>query len=145
MIVGFTGTQRGLTLPQSNGLTKFFNALRISEFHHGDCIGADKIAHTLAVERGIRIIIHPPVNKTKRAFCASEHTLEPKEYLCRNRDIVNASDMLLACPGEDSEVLRSGTWSTIRYARRTNINGKIRPILIIYPSGKMITENKRPS
>jgi len=54
----------------------------------------------------------------------------PKEPLARNRDIVNMSDILIAAPGEKAEVLRSGTWATIRYARKMS-----RKLLVIYPKG----------
>ena len=38
----------------------------------------------------------------------------------RNKDIVNSCDILIACPENDKEVIRSGTWSTIRYAKKIN-------------------------
>ena len=41
----------------------------------------------------------------------------PKPYLDRNRDIVDACEVLLATP-DGPERLRSGTWSTVRYARK---------------------------
>jgi predicted Rossmann fold nucleotide-binding protein DprA/Smf involved in DNA uptake len=36
--------------------------------------------------------------------------------LVRNRAIVNSSGLLIAAPAGE-EILRSGTWSTVRYAR----------------------------
>jgi hypothetical protein len=44
--------------------------------------------------------------------------LEPKLYMERNHDVVHACDFLLALPGTDHEVVRSGTWATVRYARK---------------------------
>ena len=57
----------------------------------------------------------------------------PKDYLERNHDIVDETDMLIATPGEEQEVQRSGTWATIRYARKQK-----RTILTIYPSGRAL-------
>ena len=42
----------------------------------------------------------------------------PQFALKRNCDIVLAGVELIACPHQMSEVLRSGTWSTVRFARK---------------------------
>ena len=47
--------------------------------------------------------------------------LKPQDYLVRNMNIVNQSDVLIAAPKEEVEVLRSGTWSTIRKARNKGL------------------------
>jgi hypothetical protein len=57
--------------------------------------------------------------------------------LIRNRLIAARCDALLATPAEPDEVLRSGTWSTIRYARK---EGK--PITLILPSGEIREERR---
>jgi hypothetical protein len=62
--------------------------------------------------------------------------MDPKPYLVRNHDMVDQSEFLIGTPGEEQEVLRSGTWATIRYARKLK-----RPILIILPKGKLVAEN----
>lgn len=130
MIIGFTGTQRGITRLQQSALESVLTqALNVKEFHHGDCVGADATASRIANDFNIRVIIHPPVDPKKRAFCIG-YTMKPKPYLNRNHDIVNACDLLIATPGEKQEQLRSGTWSTIRYATK-----KGKPTLIIYPDG----------
>lgn len=86
---------------------------------HGDCIGADSEFHDIAYGRCF-IIVHPPLNDKYRAFCsAPDHTLEPQEYLVRNKAIVNQSDILIAAPAFITEEWRSGTWSTVRHARKT--------------------------
>lgn len=127
--LGFTGTQRGITTAQSKRLRKILDKDEGEEFHHGDCIGADENANDLAWIRNYKMVIHPPNNRSKRAFCIGEYWPQ-KSYLERNRDIVNATDLLIACPGEKEEQLRSGTWSTIRYADRLK-----KPIIILYPDG----------
>jgi hypothetical protein len=127
MRIGFTGTQIGMTLLQQEEFVLFCQENNIIEFHHGDCIGADEQAHNIVREFFplVRIIIHPPINSSKRAFCKGDVLWTPKEYLDRNKDIVNESDTVIAAPKENIEVLRSGTWSTIRYAKKANKLGKI--------------------
>lgn len=121
MKIGFTGTQRGMTAKQSAEFREFCRKHRklITEFHHGDCVGADAEAHDIvAQEIGVDIIwIHPGTNWTKRAHKDSPHVSAPAPNLERNRWIVTRTDALVACPGEAEEVLRSGTWMTIREAR----------------------------
>jgi hypothetical protein len=51
------------------------------------------------------------------------HQLRP---LARNTCIVLNCEHLIAAPKEDSEVLRSGTWSTIRRARKEH-----KPLIIL--------------
>ena len=92
-----------------------------TEFHHGDCIGADEEAHLIAARilGEERIWIHPPRKKGKRAFCTSPHILPVDDYLPRNRSIVTMTDALLAAPKSMTEEFRgSGTWMTIREAER---------------------------
>ncbi len=134
--LGFTGTQVGMTELQKKTFIKFLDSISFNEFHHGDCLGADKQAHDMVNEHApwAFIVIHPPLNTSKRAFCAGQELRAPKEYLIRNRDIVKECDILVATP-QGPEKMRSGTWATVREARRT---GKRH--LIIFPDGKM--ENK---
>ena len=93
-------------------------------FHHGDCIGSDAKAHKVADSTGCRIVIHPPENPKSRAYCstATASVRAPKTYLQRNHDIVDSSKILIAVPKDPNrEVLRSGTWATIRYARKKGV------------------------
>ena len=132
--VGFTGTQRGMTEHQKRELRQWLNILKNhgkTHFHHGDCVGADIEASTIASELGFKIVLHPPENQSKRAFCSNAvEVMQAKPYLERNHDIVDAVEEMIACPGEPNEVLRSGTWATIRYARRSRAK-----LLIIRPEG----------
>jgi imidazolonepropionase-like amidohydrolase len=130
-ILGFTGTQKGLTPAQRLSLRR---VLRVGAdaFHHGDCIGADAEAHAVAQELGLSIVIHPPLISTKRAFCQGAHyTYPPRPYMNRNHDIVDAAKWLVACPRRE-EVLHSGTWATVRYARKRGV-----PIMIVWPDGRV--------
>jgi hypothetical protein len=136
--VGFTGTQAGCTEPQLASLCALLIDLDARILHHGDCIGADAQAHDLARILGMRVELHPPDDGRKRAWCAmheDEWVYPARYYLDRNADIVNSARILLACPSEETgESLRSGTWATVRAARR---RGK--HIAVIRPSGRVET------
>lgn len=121
MIVGFTGTQGKMTDSQMDllvaALAELHQDEKITEVHHGDCVGADDIFHDICYLMEIPIVLHPPINESKRAFCTGAKLVLPeKDYLVRNRDIVDASDVVFAVPPTTNELKRSGTWSTYRYA-----------------------------
>jgi len=145
MKVGFTGTQKGLTPQQIAELgvyLRYHITNNNDEFHHGDCIGADAQAHLIVLSLGTlaSIHIHPPEDESKQARCEFllGKVYPRKPYLDRNKDIVDACDILIACPLEYAEELRSGTWSTIRYARKTG-----KPIVIIYRDGSVKNDWRR--
>lgn len=138
MHIGFTGTQEGMTPPQFRDLAYklvgYYDNWSIKSdtselwFHHGDCKGADAQAARLAKPMGYLIHVHPPDKPNKRAFVGffDEDSI-PKPYLDRNHDIVDACDVLIAAP-KGPEELRSGTWATIRYARKVG-----KPVIILDP------------
>lgn len=107
------------------------------EFHHGDCIGSDADAHEIACFLEWDIVIHPPEAEQLRAWCApAKHICDPLPYLDRNKEIVRQTDCLIAAPREREEQLRSGTWSTIRFARMLR-----KRYMIIYPDGGIAIGN----
>lgn len=120
MRVGFTGTRKGMTDYQKRILRERLKVLQPTEFHHGDCIGADEEAVKIARELDIFIIGHPPIDKSHRAYAGSDIVEDPKQYLARNRDIVDQTDLLFVAPKTKDEELRSGTWATWRYAHSRN-------------------------
>jgi hypothetical protein len=128
---GFTGTRQGMTAEQKSALRNLLDG-GTGEFHHGDCIGADSEAHDIADECGYGIILHPPTNYSERAWReVPRHMMRPERpYLDRNRNIVRETASLIAAPAEPEEQLRSGTWSTVRFARK---QGK--PVFLILPDG----------
>ena len=130
--VGFTGTQRGMTEPQGLFVERYLGVAKARPlaFHHGDCVGADAQAHMIAQALGIPVVLHPPSNDSKRAFCAAAEELPPLPYLQRNHAIVDASQVMLATPGEAEEQLRSGTWATIRYSKRRGVT-----LYVVLPGG----------
>ena len=121
MIIGFTGTQKGMNPSQTSQVRKLLSQLMPDTIHHGGCIGADKEFHDMASKLKIEIVLHPPIIKDRQAVHDADTVWPEKSYLERNKDIVESSDMIIACPAQRYEVRRSGTWSTIRYARSLGI------------------------
>lgn len=130
LLVGFTGTRRGLTEQQRAAVQDCLS--RFQWLHHGDCLGADWEAHNIATALGLQVHVHPPRDPVQRAFCSANAWSKPKDYIERNHDIVDATRELIATPAEMQEQLRSGTWATIRYARKQG-----RLVTIIYPDGSL--------
>lgn len=134
-ILGFTGTQNGMRKLQRYEFRNFAFQYKPSEFHHGDCIGADAEAHEIVrlFLPECKIVIHPPLDPKKRAWCEGDVILPEKDYLDRNKDIVTVSTKLVATPNERIEQVRSGTWSTVRFARKTK---REEDIILILPKEK---------
>lgn len=70
MIIGFTGTSRGMTQQQKDALAWLFRLLPGSELRHGDCIGADSEAHDIYLLNVLlssedSIYIHPGYNQRR--------------------------------------------------------------------------------
>lgn len=142
--VGVTGTSKGPTEPQKATFLKIVRSWvkgLPATFHDGDCIGVDDWAHCVAFHvwtPSLMLVGHPPNKPDKRAFNAFDVERRPKKYLARDDDIAKEVDILIAIPHEWSEITYSGTWATVRYARRRK---KI--IIIIWPDGTVRVEDKR--
>lgn len=130
MITGFTGTQDGMNQKQKDLTRVFLEMHAPAAVIHGDCVGADKDFDDICAELVITRYCCPSDITAKRAFTDAIPLQEPKPPLERNHDIVDRSDELFACPKETHEVLRSGTWATIRYAQKMG-----KPVYIFYPYG----------
>jgi len=127
--IGFTGTLRGMSDLQKNGLRLVLRAAITKHgfitLHHGDCVGSDEGADRIAREEGAAIVIHPPFKGILRAYCNDNGPTAVRDaagYLERNRHIVDETALLVAAPQTTKEELRSGTWSTVRYARTKSGN-----------------------
>lgn len=137
--VGFTGTQVGMTLEQSFGVANFLHERGEFVGRHGDCVGADDKFDSIArqIPGFHHMEIHPMAFAgAKRAYC----TIGPRDVLwpevaplLRNQDIVDNSDIILATPKEANMVLRSGTWTTIRYATKAG-----KPVFVVLTSGVVV-------
>ena len=134
--VGFTGTQVGMTEAQVARVSRMLHSWK-GWADHRDCIGADKQFHGIARSSGLKVAIHPPSVSSKRAYCTGDIVHPMADYLTRNRQIVDASAGLIATPKSFEEELRSGTWSTIRYARKSK-----KPVVIVWPDGSVSNEKR---
>lgn len=133
VILGFTGTRHTPTRQQQQFIDR-----RISGsdgLHHGACVGSDAVAHMFGLRYGLHITVHPPKD-TKLIDVKAVMTrtdlvtvLPPKLYHDRNRDIVNACDMLIATP-DGPRRPHSGTWYTVDYAMRQGV-----PVVVCLPDG----------
>lgn len=146
MTFGITGTRNGMTAAQKQHVHLMLSSGLLAPaprvFVHGDCIGADQQAAVMAQELGYHTVALPgfnprdPANTGNRAFHLSDEVHPPQAFLVRDRQIVDLADLMLATPAQEQEVMRSGTWATVRYARKVR-----RKLLLILPSGKVIEEH----
>ena len=130
--IGMTGTREGASQEALNSFYRYLMTIVVEEAHHGDCVGADQQFHQLVTQRGIKTIVHPPIKGVYRAHCQGTEIRECKDYLDRNRDIVDECDILVAFPKSKVEEARSGTWYTVRYSYKQD-----KPVMLFYPDGSM--------
>jgi len=134
--VAFTGTRKGMTPEQTEAVRQAIRELVTPErdlsIHHGDAIGADSDMHVLAIKEGVAIHIHPVVNDPTRAHNKGAQVTNPPRQDFRERDnaLVSLTNILIAAPRGKREERRSGTWATIRHARKVGAT-----IVFCYPDG----------
>lgn len=143
--IGFTGSQHGMSPLARRTLGLVLSDLH-NEFvfdsppvclHHGDCKGSDDIAASYGKLFGYLVHGHPSFLEKKRAFSEANDIIHaPKDPIERNEDIAKVSRILVATPHTFNEIIRSGTWTTIRRARALG-----REICIIFPDGSEKWEN----
>lgn len=137
MKMGFSGTRNGMTSHQTRAFRELLARHLPTEFHHGDCVGADAQADELvrlALPRPT-IHIHPAIVAAQfKAGCGRGTDVfhAADKLLARNRNIVDAVDFMVLAPESGEEVTRSGTWATKRYAARQH-----KPGVIILPDGTL--------
>ncbi len=140
IIIGVTGTRKGQAATQlinASAILRQYRKQGALWMHHGDCVGSDdEMAQTWRAIGG-KLHGHPPSDPKLRAFLRSDAEERERNYLDRNRDIVDTATVVIATPREMTEQARGGTWSTIRYAR---MRGK--RLLIVLPDGSLIKENR---
>ena len=140
MIWGETGTRNGATRLQLASVGWLWSRYEIDCLHDGDCKGVDAQLYYLAQTFGVaEKVIHPPTNPKNRAYCGvgldpdDTLILPPKAYFVRDRDVVNASQVMVACPKqyfETEDKMPGGTWYTIYYTRSVKL-----PLAIVWPNG----------
>lgn len=149
MILAFTGTRQGMTTAQRAALPSVLAALP-ERVLHGGADGADTQFHDWICKQpipcGVVIHVYPAGSfsfhhwngfiKTSTFFTGRDMIVHPyDDPLARNRLMAQRCDALLATPATAEEENRSGTWATIRYARKA---GKL--ITIIEPDGTVREE-----
>lgn len=138
--LGFSGTRQGMTLRQKRYVAALLEHLKPARADHGGCQGADAEFHAMLVQLPIEEVhiwwsnleatwmpTYDAVDKHERTILV---THPPQPPLERNVDIVREKDLLIACPKETIMQLRSGTWSTVRYADQLGVK-----CLIVNPWG----------
>jgi hypothetical protein len=147
--IGFTGTRNGMTQEQQQMVEGFLmdyeNGNPFDIVRHGDCLGSDAQFHEIVRSlfsksmRKPQIHSHPPTNPKLRAFTQADVIHEPKEYKARDRDIVNQSDVLIACPKLMELEQWSGTAYTTKHAlevyQMSRQVGQHKEVIIIWPDG----------
>ena len=130
--VAFTGTRDGMSPAQRTLVEKLLVEIAPSSVVHGDCVGADADFHDIAKGLGLTVYVYPGSIDEQRAHCEGAVAVsEPMWPTDRNPLIVEAAEVLIACPSGRKELRRgSGTWATVRHARRIG-----RRHLMVYPDG----------
>lgn len=137
--VGITGSRHGMSdnqITSGNRLLRQLKKQGASVLAHGDCLGVDSQAHSLAVSLGYQTQVHPPTNPRNRAYMKGDVVYKEQAYLDRNKDIVTASDVIVAFPEQSQKdrppVKGSGTWHVIRYTRLVQ-----KTLYIVWPDGEV--------
>lgn len=138
MNLGFTGTRNGMTERQKEVVEALVRTLNPDCAVHGDCVGADTDFHAIVnrVKPDARTIGYPSTLVAQRAYNSLTLVHDPLPPLDRNWLIVDASDRMIACPHGHEEEQRSGTWATVRYARK-----QMKPLIIVWPDGRTTPEH----
>jgi len=131
MKIGFTGTRNGMSPMQLSCVRAIIQMHATDRRHiivtgaHGGCVGADAEFHSICMEYEIDRIIHPGYStkdRDSKKFSADlfigrrDVVLSPLPFLARNREIVETTDFMIACP-ESPLPSTGGTWYTVNYAR----------------------------
>lgn len=132
-IVSFTGTRAGMTAAQEKTVERLFRSFAnppMGSIAHGNCIGADAQAHAIARRLNFTAMAWPANIAGMQALTDARVMAKPAPPLARNRKVVDAGGRLVAAPVGFGEELRSGTWATVRYARK---RGKL--VFVVWPDG----------
>lgn len=139
MRVAITGSRHGLKDGQFVTLVDLCSDTILSEFHYGDCVGVDEAAMWICHSSGHDGVFHshpatmnPEWDAKWRARTAERFPelgiieYEAKHPLTRNKDMVDACDVLWAFP--ESAIEKGGTWHTVNYARSKGV-----PVELVLP------------
>lgn len=156
LIVAFTGSRgpddAGMPPAQHQAVDRLLQSLfgPGAGFYHGCCRGADAQAAALAKAAGYVVVARParsavatdvemPPDVDPDALAAADRVLWAAGHFRRNRDLVDACDLLVAAPAAYAwPVLpgsSGGTAYTVNYARR---HGK--RVYLLDPAGGAVVE-----
>ena len=150
MILTLTATRRGITSAQRAAVPGLLAAYPTTLLHGGAPGGDEELHELISGLRGFLVsncqVEVYPANasrhmfwKDKARFAPFALTVQPPEHpLVRNQIMATRADHVLACPETAHEVLRSGTWTTVRAARRAGHR-----VTIIEPDGTVREERGR--
>lgn len=134
---GFTGTRKGMTHAQHTWIERWMRDGHPGVARHGGAYGADTQFHAIwkdTARNPSKVFVYPADDKRRKLFLNQprvfvEQVMDP---LVRNEIIVDKDAFILAAPHTQHEIIRSGTWHTIRCAIRNE-----KPVLIAWPNGKL--------
>ncbi len=125
--IGFTGT-RSVSMVELPRIRQIVEALPEDTYVvTGACVGVDAAIARVARQRGLHVHTIVPADRSRvdplwRDYCiTSEEMPSGTTYRDRNARIVELSSRLIGIPSHaehDPESRRSGSWQTIRMARK---------------------------
>lgn len=136
VIMAFTATRKGITVGQIASAREIAEAEMPTTFLHGCAEGGDRQLHGVATP-GRRELCPSRKDQFKWAMdnkadgdSIRDIPVGKTPEIRRNREMVDRCCVLVACPETETEVVRSGTWATVRYAR-----SKGKRLAVISPNG----------
>ena len=128
MILGFTGTRYGMNEKQIKAFLEFLQGYNFTTLVHGGCVGADKEAHDVFKQRGLRVEVRPgypsanPQDTSDHFDFSDADVIYPAEpFFARNRAIVEQCSILVGAPPCNEDPGRGGTWYTIRHGLKVGL------------------------
>lgn len=129
MRVGFTGPR----YPSEHIGDRISAALKSlnkyeDELIVGGCTGVDELVARFGTSLGFRVHVVLPANRSRidaqwMFYCTSHEEMpQGTTYMQRNDRLVELSDQYIGFPDTPEEELYSGTWATIRRARKKGIH-----------------------
>jgi predicted Rossmann fold nucleotide-binding protein DprA/Smf involved in DNA uptake len=153
-----TGVSRALTPAEIEIMRSVVRGLTdVTEFTTGCATGVDTAAHMIAIIELPNIyhrlcvpaaphnqsIVHDERNARVIVEYVPAGMSRGESYMLRNDRLVAHADILLAFPETRVEELRSGTWATIRRARRAGIGIDVHPLRDPAPISRLIKRPRR--
>lgn len=150
MIIGFTGSQSGMTQFQQLELGKILQLKGCSEFLFYDTGNSNNTAAHIALNEGVKLFtIYPPEDLRKQFNTFDPHRkmkynrietpyidytdlkvkwMPVDKYFKAHEDIINKSALFVACPKEFKFAINSAVWGAIKHAWKTK-----KDVIIIPP------------